>query len=50
VGRQLEFKSSLGIPVNVIVTEISDVEVTIDANLPLTGQNLTFDVELLELF
>ncbi len=50
VGQELEFKSSSGIPVKVIVTEISDVEVTIDANLPLAGQNLTFDIELLELF
>jgi peptidylprolyl isomerase len=50
VGRQLEFKSSSGIPVKVVVTEISDVEVTIDANPHLAGQNLTFDIELLKLF
>jgi peptidylprolyl isomerase len=50
VGRQLEFSSSSGIPVQVIVTAISDVDITIDANLPLAGQTLTFDIELLELF
>jgi peptidylprolyl isomerase len=31
------------------VTEVTDETVTIDANHPLAGENLTFEIELLEL-
>jgi peptidylprolyl isomerase len=33
----------------VTVIEITDKEITFDANHPLAGQNLTFDLELLEI-
>ena len=49
VGLQLQMTSSSGNPIRVVVTEISEKEVTIDANNALAGQALTFDIELVEL-
>ncbi|MBW2408334.1 MAG: peptidylprolyl isomerase [Deltaproteobacteria bacterium] len=46
VGLQLQMSSSSGNPIRVVVTEISEEEVTIDANHALAGQALTFDIEL----
>lgn len=46
VGLQLQMTSSSGNPIRVVVTEISEEEVTIDANHALAGQALTFDIEL----
>lgn len=31
------------------VADVSDEQVTIDANHPLAGENLTFDLELVEI-
>jgi peptidylprolyl isomerase len=36
-------------PLVVRVTDVSDTAVTIDANHPLAGENLTFDIELVEI-
>ena len=33
----------------VIITDVTDEEVTLDANHPLAGKNLTFDIEFLEI-
>ncbi len=48
VGLQLQMSSPSGSPVQVTVSEISDEEVTIDANPPLAGHPLNFDIELVE--
>jgi peptidylprolyl isomerase len=48
VGLQLQMPSSSGNPIRVVVTEISEDEVTLDANHVLAGQPLTFDIELVE--
>jgi peptidylprolyl isomerase len=32
-----------------MVAEVTETEVTLDANHPLAGQDLTFDVELVEI-
>jgi peptidylprolyl isomerase len=48
VGLQLQMNSSSGNPIRVVVTEISEDEVTLDANHALAGQPLTFDIELVE--
>ena len=49
VGLPLEVSSSSGNALRVLVTEISDDEVTLDANHELAGHSVTFDIELVEL-
>lgn len=46
VGQQLQLQGPQGQALPVVVTEVSDGEVTLDANHPLAGQDLTFDIEL----
>lgn len=49
VGLQLQMKqpgSEQAIPVQ--ITKVTDQKVTLDANHPLAGKNLVFDIELLE--
>jgi len=49
VGMQLQSEGSEGHPPMVAtVTVVTDETVTIDANHPLAGQDLTFEIELLE--
>lgn len=45
VGQQLEMRQGEEVFL-VTVTDVSDAEVEIDANHPLAGQELTFDLEL----
>lgn len=50
VGMQLQVKNQeTGKNIPVRISEVSDDEVTIDANHPLAGQDLTFDIELIEI-
>lgn len=46
VGQQLEMMQQNGQPVQVTVIEVGDEQVTLDANHPLAGQTLVFDIEL----
>lgn len=46
VGQQLQIQQAPGQVVPVIVTDISDSTVTLDANHPLAGENLVFDIQL----
>ena len=46
VGLTLQMNTSSGHPVQVVVTQISEDDITIDANPPLVGQPLNFDIEL----
>jgi len=46
VGQQLQMGGPNGETVVVRVTEITDEHVTLDANPPLAGKDLTFDIEL----
>lgn len=48
VGQQLELRRPDGCVVTVTVTETSESTVTLDANHPLAGSDLTFDIELVE--
>lgn len=49
VGQQLQIRQQEGQTIPVIITEVTDAKVTLDANHPLAGENLTFDIELLEI-
>lgn len=48
VGQGLEVRSDEGQSTPVRITEVGDDTVKLDANHPLAGENLTFDIELLE--
>lgn len=47
VGSQFEATTDQG-PISVIVTAVDDKEVTVDGNHPLAGQDLFFDIEVME--
>ena len=47
VGMQLELRQPDNQVVGVVITEVNDSEVTLDANHPLAGETLIFDVELM---
>lgn len=49
VGERLELRRSDGQTFVVTVTGASSDEVTVDANHPLAGRDLTFDIELVDL-
>ncbi len=49
VGDQLEIKQEEGNNIPVVVKEITENSIIIDANHPLAGQDLTFELELVEI-
>ncbi len=49
IGGQLQVSSQEGQQMTVTITAITDEVVTMDANHPLAGQDLIFDVELVEI-
>ncbi|NJO78802.1 MAG: peptidylprolyl isomerase [Cyanobacteria bacterium RM1_2_2] len=46
VGGQLQIQQEGGMVIPVVITDITDAEVTLDANHPLAGEDLTFDIHL----
>lgn len=46
VGMQLELMNEANQPVIVRITQITEEHVSLDANPPLAGKDLTFDIEL----
>jgi FKBP-type peptidyl-prolyl cis-trans isomerase SlpA len=49
VGQQLASQLPSGEQIIVTVAEIGEAEITIDANHPLAGKELTFEIELVEI-
>jgi len=49
VGQQLQLQHPTGGVIPVIITEIDQGTVTLDANHPLAGEDLTFDIQLVEI-
>jgi peptidylprolyl isomerase len=49
VGQRLEIPQPEGPPMNVAVTNVTESEVTLDANHPLAGQDLMFDIALIDI-
>jgi FKBP-type peptidyl-prolyl cis-trans isomerase 2 len=49
VGQRLHSHQPDGQPVSVTITAVSDETVTLDANHPLAGKDLIFDIELVEI-
>jgi peptidylprolyl isomerase len=49
VGMQLNLSDGAGQNIPVIIREVNDDTVVLDANHPLAGEDLTFDLELVEI-
>ena len=48
VGQRLQVRQDNSQPIVVEVTDVSESSVTLDANHPLAGKDLTFDIQLVE--
>ena len=48
VGMQLQVNQENGQPIPVLIKEVGETELTLDANHPLAGQDLSFEIELVE--
>lgn len=49
VGQQLAIRQADGAQVPVTVTDVSESSVELDANHPLAGEDLTFDIQLVNI-
>lgn len=49
VGMHLQSQSPEGQIMDLVVIEVDDETITVDANHPLSGHALTFDIELVEI-
>lgn len=48
IGDQVQFRQVDGQIITVLVTDVSALSVTLDANHPLAGRDLTFDIQFIE--
>ena len=49
VGQQLQMPQQDGRVIIALVTDVSETTITVDANHPLAGKDLTFEIELVEI-
>ncbi|GFO67618.1 peptidyl-prolyl cis-trans isomerase [Geomonas limicola] len=49
VGMELELTGDDDEPVEVVVVEVTEETITVDANHPLAGEDITYEIELLEI-
>jgi len=49
IGQQLQMQTHDGRPVPVVVVAIEDASITVDANHPLAGKDLTFEIEVVSI-
>ncbi|MFC1983962.1 peptidylprolyl isomerase [Chloroflexota bacterium] len=49
VGEELQIQTADSRIVTVLVVEVSEETITVDANHPLAGKDLTFEIELVEI-
>jgi FKBP-type peptidyl-prolyl cis-trans isomerase 2 len=49
VGMQLQVQQPDGQPVPVVISDVTDGIVKLDANHPLAGKDLTFHIEVVEI-
>ena len=49
VGQELQSVLENGQPITVLITEVNNDDVVIDANHPLAGKDLIFDIEIVSL-
>ena len=49
IGQQLQLQQQDGQVLPVVITDVSDASVTLDANHPLAGEALIFDIKLVEI-
>jgi len=49
IGQNLQMRHPEGGVVNLVVTDMDDETITLDANHPLAGNTIVFDVELVEI-
>lgn len=47
-GQQLQMRQSSGQAVMVRISEVTETDITLDANHPLAGKNLNFEIELVK--
>lgn len=49
VGQRLQMQAGDGQTFQVVISEVEEASVEVDANHPLAGEDLTFDIELVEI-
>ena len=49
VGQQMQMSHPSGNVINVTITDVMQDSVTLDANHPMAGKTLIFEVELMEI-
>ncbi|MEJ2033630.1 MAG: peptidylprolyl isomerase [Deltaproteobacteria bacterium] len=49
VGQRLQVGMQSGQPIIVTITGVGETSITLDANPPLSGKDLVFDIELVEI-